>query len=140
MNIKSRNENDKKELRKLKRAELLELLLTETKRADKLELEIEKLRAELENKKLRIEESGSIAEAALKLSGIFEAAQQAADQYLENVKLKADAAKAAEQQKTPAEDPAETETEASEETAEAGTEEANTAKEPDTEHVTEKEN
>ena len=32
-----------------------------------------------------IENSGSIAEAALKLSGIFEAAQAAADQYLENI-------------------------------------------------------
>ena len=34
-------------------------------------------------------DSGSIAEAALKLNGIFEVAQKAADQYLENVKARA---------------------------------------------------
>ena len=34
-----------------------------------------------------MEDSGSIAEAALRLNGIFEAAQKAADQYLESVKV-----------------------------------------------------
>ena len=33
-----------------------------------------------------LENSGSIAEAALKLNDVFQAAQLAADQYLENVK------------------------------------------------------
>jgi hypothetical protein len=35
--------------------------------------------------KIDIEESGSIAEAALKINGVFEAAQAAADQYLDNI-------------------------------------------------------
>ena len=34
---------------------------------------------------LKINEAGSIAEAAVKLNGVFEAAQAAADQYLESV-------------------------------------------------------
>ena len=41
---------------------------------------------ERENKRIEVEEAGSIAKAALQLNGIFEAAQRAADQYLENVK------------------------------------------------------
>ena len=74
-----------KELRKLNRKQLLELLLKQTKRVDELEKELEECKAELDNKKLVISECGSLAEACLKLNGIFEAAQNAADQYLENV-------------------------------------------------------
>jgi hypothetical protein len=39
----------------------------------------------LAERKIVIEKSGSIAEAALKLNGIFEAAQRAADQYLYSI-------------------------------------------------------
>lgn len=35
-------------------------------------------------------EAGSIAEAALRINKVFEAAQQAADQYLENIRQHAD--------------------------------------------------
>ena len=38
------------------------------------------------SRQIDLEEAGSIAEAALKLNGIFEAAQKAAEQYLINVK------------------------------------------------------
>jgi hypothetical protein len=37
-----------------------------------------------------LENAGSIAEAALQLTGIFDKAQQAAELYLENVRRKAD--------------------------------------------------
>ena len=43
-------------------------------------------KAELADKRINIEQSGSIAEASLKLTRIFEEAQKAADLYLENVK------------------------------------------------------
>lgn len=36
------------------------------------------------------QEAGSIAEAALRLNKVFEAAQQAADQYLENIRTQAE--------------------------------------------------
>lgn len=86
-----------KQLKKLSRAELLEILIQQTKRNDSLETELAELKtvyeekiseyeALLERKNIAIKESGSIAEASLKLSGIFEAAQQAADVYLENIK------------------------------------------------------
>ena len=34
-----------------------------------------------------VQEAGSIAEAALKLNGVFEAAQDACGQYIENIKM-----------------------------------------------------
>ena len=75
-----------KELKKLTRTELLELLLAQTHRADGLEKEVETLKEQLSKRDIAIRNSGSIAEAALKLNGVFEAAQAAADQYFINVK------------------------------------------------------
>ena len=74
------------ELRKLKRKELLEVILMQAKRIEKLELDLENAKTKINSKEIAIKESGSIAEAALKLSGIFEEAQKAADLYLLNVK------------------------------------------------------
>ena len=48
-------------------------------RIAELTKEIEEMKA---SRKIELAEAGSIAEAALKLNGIFEVAQQAADQYL----------------------------------------------------------
>ena len=76
-----------KELRKLKRIEILELLLEQSKENERLRAEIEDMKKKLEDREIAIKESGSIAEAALKLNGIFEAAQKAADQYIENLKM-----------------------------------------------------
>lgn len=124
-----------KEFSKLKRRDLLELLLSQIQEDDRLErrgaamaaritkqekslthlkerldekdAQIERLKTRLDDKdkqiailrdtlqrertsrRIELEEAGSIAEAALKLSGIFEAAQDAADRYLENIKLQA---------------------------------------------------
>lgn len=75
-----------KELHKLKRAELLEMMLAQSREIEALRARIETLEIKLADREIRIRESGSIAEAALKLNGIFEAAQAAADQYLENVR------------------------------------------------------
>lgn len=75
-----------KELKKLNRKQLLELLLEQTKRADKLERQLLFARAKLARRTINENEAGSIAEAALRLNGVFEAAQAAADQYVENVK------------------------------------------------------
>lgn len=75
-----------KQLKKLTRAELLELLIEQTKKNTALEKELAECKAELESREIKIENSGSIAEAALQLNGLFETAQTAADQYLENIK------------------------------------------------------
>ena len=77
----------KSPLRHLNKIELLEIILEQEKRMASLDNKIEELKRQIENREIIIEDSGSIAEAALKLNGIFEAAQKAADQYLESVKL-----------------------------------------------------
>lgn len=74
-----------KELRKLKRVELLEMLVEQSKEVERLKVELESTRAQLEERRILIEKAGSIAEAALQLNGVFAAAQAAADQYLSNI-------------------------------------------------------
>lgn len=73
-----------KDLRKLSKTDLLEMLVEQGRENLALKARLEKAEAELAQRRLNIEESGSIAEAALKLSGIFEAAQKAIDLYREN--------------------------------------------------------
>lgn len=68
-----------KELKKLSRRELLELLLEVTR-------ENEQLRSALDSRTIEIEKSGSLAEAALRLNGLFEATQAACEQYTLNIK------------------------------------------------------
>lgn len=77
---------DNKELKKLKRKDLLEIVLEQTKRIEELEDELSKVNKKLEDKKIIIEQSGSIAEATVKLSDIFNKAQLLADDYVKNVK------------------------------------------------------
>lgn len=79
-----------KELRKLNRYQLLELLIVQTERADKLQQQLEKLQQRLNEKEIQMTVLGSIAEASLELSGVFTAAQKAADMYLEAAQKKAD--------------------------------------------------
>lgn len=74
-----------KELRKLSRTELLELLIEQARENLELKDQLQRALAELESRQLAVSQSGSIAEAALKLNGVFEAAQAAIDQYRENV-------------------------------------------------------
>ena len=78
-----------KELLKLKKSELLEIMLAQSKEIDSLRVQLEEANAKIRSKKIAIKESGSIAEAALNLTKIFEEAQKAADLYVENVKRKA---------------------------------------------------
>ena len=81
-----------KELRKLKRVELLEMLLELSRENEAIMLELEEknriieaLNLQLENRKIDLKHAGTIAEASFKLNGVFEAAEKAAEQYLENL-------------------------------------------------------
>ena len=76
----------KNPLRTFSKLQLLELLAQQERELQILRKELEEKNAELEDRRIAMQECGSIAEAALKLNGIFEAAQQAADQYLESLK------------------------------------------------------
>lgn len=78
-----------KELKKLKRSELLEMLLARTEEVEQLKTALDEANAKLADRAIVLEEVGSIAEASLRLNGVFEAAEEAARQYLENIERKA---------------------------------------------------
>ena len=78
-----------KELLSLKKSELLEIMLAQSREIDSLRAQLAEANARLEERRIAIEESGSIAEASLQLTKIFEEAQKAADLYVENMKRKA---------------------------------------------------
>jgi len=88
-----------KELRKLNRSELLELMLEQSREIDRLQAELEETREALQERNLKIESCGSIAEAAAEVNSLFHAAQRAADMYILNVQ-RICAEKAAEAGKT----------------------------------------
>lgn len=74
-----------KELRRLKRVDLLELLIAQTRENERLKAALDEARTQLAERELALEEAGSIAEAALQVNKIFQTAQAAADQYLASV-------------------------------------------------------
>ena len=75
-----------KDLKKLNRYQLLEMLIVQTDRADKLQAKLDIAEKQLENQELQISSLGSIAEASLQLKGVFQAAQDAADMYIDAAK------------------------------------------------------
>ena len=75
-----------RELKRLGRAELIDITYEQQKRLEECEETIRELQEKLEEKEIRISKAGSIAEAALRINGVFEAAQSAADQYLVSVR------------------------------------------------------
>lgn len=78
-----------KELLKLKRSEMLEIMLAQSREIDKLRKELEETKVQLEERRIRIRNAGSLAEASLQLTNVFAEAQKAADLYVENVKKNA---------------------------------------------------
>ncbi len=75
----------RKELKKLSRAELLELLLTQIKENERLRSELLEANQLLRDRHIKIEKAGDLATAVLAVNGVIEAAQAAAQQYLENM-------------------------------------------------------
>ena len=74
------------DLRKLTRTELLEMLIQQGEEMETLRIKLQDHEQQLESRKLQMEQAGSIAEAAVSISGVFEAAEAAAAQYLENIR------------------------------------------------------
>lgn len=82
---KVKNSMNERTLKQLKKIELYEILLAQSKEIDRLKQELIETQQKLENKQIIIQEAGSLADAALKLTKIFEEAQKAADIYLKNI-------------------------------------------------------
>ena len=76
-----------RELRRLSRADLLELLLAQRRENEQLRCILDQTQAQLADRTIQIDKAGSIAEASLQLSGIFNAAQDSCKYYMDNIKL-----------------------------------------------------
>ena len=76
-----------KELRRLSRADLLEMLIDQSVELEETQKKLAAAEEALASRVIEINSAGSIAEAALRLNGVFEAAQAACDQYVQNINL-----------------------------------------------------
>ena len=81
------------DLSKLKKREILEIMLKQGEEIDtlraritELESEVAAKEAELQKHEFNIQKFGSIAEASLQVTNIFEEAEKAAKIYLENLR------------------------------------------------------
>ena len=73
------------EMKKLSRKELLQLAAEERAQIRILQEHLEIAENELHKREININEAGSIAEASMKLSNVFEAAQEACRLYTDNI-------------------------------------------------------
>ena len=76
-----------KEFKRLSRAQLIDIIYQLQLQMDKLAEQNRELERELEDKRLRLSNAGNIAEAALKINDCFQSAQNAAEQYLNEIKV-----------------------------------------------------
>ena len=75
-----------RELRRLSRTDLLELLVTQRRENEQLRCILDQTQAQLADRTIQIDKAGSIAEASLQLSGIFNAAQDSCQYYMDNIR------------------------------------------------------
>ena len=74
-----------KELKRLSRRELVDIIYQLKKNEQEMQEEIESLKTELQDKRIRISTAGSIADAAMSVTNVFSAAQMTADLYLREI-------------------------------------------------------
>ena len=74
-----------KDLRRMSRKDLLEILVEQQKIIEELKSKISKYEENEESERIVIDNAGSIAEAVVSLSDIFNHAQSVADQYLHEI-------------------------------------------------------
>ena len=74
------------ELRRLSRKELLEMLIMQSEELESTKKKLANTKSKLLEREITIDNAGSIAEAALQVNGVFEAAQKACEQYIDNIK------------------------------------------------------
>ena len=79
----------------LSKNEMMMVMHDREQEIEKLKSQVAELQAKLDGYEIKVSESGSLAEAAAKVSGLFEAAQLTVDTYLENMKKRDEQAEAA---------------------------------------------
>lgn len=77
-----------KEFKRLSRSQLIEIIYQLQIKQEELTKENEKLEQALADKRIRVEQTGNIAEAALGIYNVMQSAQSAAEHYLEEIRLR----------------------------------------------------
>jgi cell division septum initiation protein DivIVA len=75
-----------KEFKRLGRAQLIDIIYQLQLQLDQVNEEKQALESELKDKRLRLQSAGNIAEAALEINDCFRSAQNAAEQYINEIK------------------------------------------------------
>lgn len=74
-----------KELKKLSRRELVDIIYQLKKNEQELQEELASLQEALQDRRIHLSTAGSIAEAAISITNVFSSAQTAADLYLQEI-------------------------------------------------------
>lgn len=75
-----------KEFKRLSRAQLIDIIYQLQLQIDELTEQKKLLKKALDDKRIRIKNTGNLAEAALEINDCFRSAQKAAEQYLNEIK------------------------------------------------------
>ena len=87
-----------KEFKRLSRSQLMDIIYQFQLQLDQVTAKNQELEQQLADKRLRLQNAGNIAEAALAMNDCFLSAQNAAEQYLNEIKTIRDEAEAQRQQ------------------------------------------
>ena len=77
-----------KEFKRLSRSQLIDVIYQLQLKQEELMSENEKLSKELEDRRIRIGKAGNVAEAALEIHNVMQAAQDAVEHYKEEMQLR----------------------------------------------------
>ena len=75
-----------KEFKRLTRSQLIDIIYELQLKESSLSEENRKLKAEVEDKRIRMSQVGNIAEASLAVYNVMQSAQEAADRYMEEIR------------------------------------------------------
>ena len=75
-----------KDIKKLSRADLLQMLIDQSEELASVKERLAAAEKKLQDRTLVMDRAGSLAEAALQLNGVFEAAEASCQQYMENLR------------------------------------------------------
>ena len=76
-----------KEFKRLNRSQLIDIIYQLQLKQNELTADNERLSKALSDKRLRVNKAGNIAEAALEIHNVMQAAQDAAAHYLEEIRI-----------------------------------------------------
>ena len=80
-----------REMRRLSRADLLEMLIEQSAELEALQAKYAAAQEKLEKREVDLQQAGTLAEAALRFNGVFDAADAAAQEFMDTVRRRSEA-------------------------------------------------